>query len=334
MSANLSSQLMKLINGFQVSQAICVAATLGVPDLLRHGPRRSDELASAANVHAVALYRLLRALAAVGVLEEHKDRYFALTALGDLLRSDVPSSKNAWARLMGQSNYWMAWQDLLGSVHTGETAFQRVHGMSVWDYRAQHSREAETFDRAMGTITEEIADAVLQVLEFNEFRTVVDVGGGEGAFLAKLLCAYPNLRGIVFDQPHVIAKAVPHINGTAGTRCEMVGGDFFKAVPAGADVYFLKWILHDWEDENAIAILCSCRRAMAASSRLILVEYLVAPPNEGADGKFMDLNMMVITGGLERTREDYARLLSASGFNLVETRDTAIHIGVLVAQPG
>jgi hypothetical protein len=300
---------------------------------LRHGPKRSDELASGANVHAVTLYRLLRALAAVGVLEERKDRYFALTALGDLLRSDVPSSKNAWARLMGQSNYWMAWQDLLGSVHTGETAFQRVHGTSVWDYRAQHSCEAGTFDRAMGTVTEEIADAVLQVLDFSEFGTIVDVGGGEGAFLAKLLCAYPNLRGIVFDQPHVIAKAVPHINGNAGTRCEMVGGDFFQAVPAGADVYFLKWILHDWEDDHAIAILRSCRRAMAASSKLILVEYLVAPPNEGADGKFIDLNMMVITGGLERTREEYARLLAESDFELVDMRDTAMHVGVLVAQP-
>lgn len=334
MSDNLSSQLMKLVNGFQVSQAICVAATLGIPDLLRHGPRRSDELAVAANVHAITLYRLLRALAAVGVLEEHKDRHFALTALGDLLRSDVPSSKNAWARLMGQSNYWMAWQDLLGSVRTGKTAFQRVHGMSVWDYRAQHSREAETFDRAMGTVTDEIADAVLQVLDFSEFGTIVDVGGGEGAFLAKLLSAYSNLRGIVFDQPHVIAKAAPHMSGAAGARCEMVGGDFFKAVPAGADVYLLKWILHDWEDDSAIAILRSCRRAMAASSKLILVEYLLAPPNEGADGKFMDLNMMVITGGLERTREEYARLLGEGDFKLVETRGTSLQVGVLVAQPG
>jgi O-methyltransferase domain/Dimerisation domain len=332
MSSDTASHLMKLINGFQVSQAISVAATLGIPDLLRHGPQSCNELAVAAGAHPASLYRLLRALAAGGVLEELDGRQFVLTALGQPLRTDVPSSRNAWARLMGQSNYWEAWCGLLGSVQTGETAFNRVHGTSVWTYRANHPSDAATFDRAMGTITEQIAEAVLAVLDFGEYRTVADIGGGEGAFLAKILGAYPSMRGILFDQPHVATKARQHLSALA-QRCEVIGGDFFSAVPTGADAYLLKWILHDWDDERAAALLRSCRRAMPSTSSLIVVEYVVAPPNQGSEGKFMDLNMMVITGGAERTRNEFDHLFGAAGFKLVDATLTGMHATVLVARP-
>jgi hypothetical protein len=297
MASETASDLMKLINGFQVSQAISVAATLGIPDLLRHGPRRCHELADAANAQPGALYRLLRALAAVGVLEEQQDRQFALTALGQPLASEEASSRNAWARLMGQLNYWSAWSDLLGSVQTGETAFNRVHGTSVWSYRAEHPRDAATFDRA--------------ICRAQRYR----------------------LRGILFDQPHVVTKARHLACATLADRSEVIGGDFFVAVPASADAYLLKWILHDWDDERAIAILRSCRRAMSSTSRLIVVEYMVAPPNEGPEGKFMDLNMLVITGGAERTREEFDRLFEAAGFKLVDATPTTMHATVLVAMP-
>ena len=331
MSADSSTHLMKLINGFQVSQAISVAATLGIPDLLHHGPRRCDELAIEAGAQPAGLYRLLRALAAVGVVEELEGRQFVLTALGEPLRTDVPSSRNAWARLVGQSNYWEAWCGLLGSVQTGKTAFNSVHGASVWDYRANHLSDAATFDRAMGTITEQIAEAILAVLDFREFGIVADIGGGEGALLAKILQAYPNVRGILFDQPHVATKA-KHLSALTH-RCEVIGGDFFRAVPTGADAYLLKWILHDWDDESAVALLLSCHRAMSSTSRLIIVEYVVEPPNQGPEGKFMDLNMMVITGGVERTRDEFDRLLGAAGFRLVDATLTGVHATVLVAMP-
>jgi hypothetical protein len=332
MSSDTSSHLMKLINGFQVSQAISVAATLGIPDLLRHGPRPYDELAVAAGAHPASLYRLLRALAAAGVLEELDGRQFVLTGLGQPLRTDVPSSRNAWARLVGQSNYWEAWCSLLGTVQTGETAFTRVHGTSVWAYRADHPNDAATFDRAMGTITEQIAEAVLAVLDFGEFSTVADIGGGEGAFLAKILQAYPDMRGIVFDQPHVATKAQQRLSAI-GPRCEVVGGDFFKAVPVGADAYLLKWILHDWDDDRAVALLRSCRHAMSSTARLLVVEYVVAPPNQAPEGKFMDLNMMVITGGAERTLDEFDQLFGAAGFKLVDATPTGTYATVLVAMP-
>jgi hypothetical protein len=250
--------------------------------------------------------------------------------MGQLLRPGVSSSRNAWARLMGQPNYWSAWQDLLGSVRTGATAFDRVHGRSVWSYRAQHPNDAVVFDRAMATVTHEVAEAIVPLLKLQACQTVVDVGGGEGAFLAGVLEAYPGVRGIVFDQPHVLARAsaAPSVR----QRCEFVGGNFFEAVPAGADVYILKWILHDWNDERAAALLNSCRRAMPAASKLIIIEHLIAPPNEGSEGKFMDLNMMVITGGVERTHDEFARLLEASRFKLLAIHDAG-NLAALVAEP-
>jgi SAM-dependent methyltransferase len=330
MSTSPSAELSKLINGFRVTQAISVAATLGVPDLLRDGARPVSEIAGLVNAHPGALYRLLRALAAVGVLLERSDRSFELTPMGQLLRPDVSSSKNAWARLMGQPNYWAAWQDLLGTVRTGATAFNRVHGRSVWSYRAQHPSDAVVFDRAMATVTHEVAEAIVPLLKLQACQTVVDVGGGEGAFLARVLEAYPDVRGIVFDQPDVIARAsaAPSIR----QRCEFVGGDFFEAVPDGADLYLLKWILHDWNDERAAALLNSCRRAMPPGSKLIIIEHLIAPPNEGSESKFMDLNMMVITGGVERTRDEFARLLDGSGFELVAAREVG-NLAALVVEP-
>ena len=180
MSPDLSAQLLTLINGFQVSQAISVAATLGIPDLLRGGPEAPHVLAAATGTHPASLHRLLRALAAIGILNEQSNGQFALTPLGEPLRSDVPSSKNAWARLVGRPSYYHAWCDLIGSVRTGETAFDMVHGMSVWEFRAGRSDEAAIFDRAMATITDQIAEAVLAVSDFGRFSTVVDVGGGEG----------------------------------------------------------------------------------------------------------------------------------------------------------
>jgi hypothetical protein len=334
MSFELSSHLMKLITGFQVSQAISVAATLGIPDLLGSGPQRCDDLAIATRAQPNALYRLLRALASVGVLEERDDRQFALSPMGHLLRSDVVSSRGAFACLIGQSNYWSAWGDLLDCVRSGQTAFDKVHGTSVWAYRAEHPDIAATFDRAMGTTTEGIAAAVLAVLDLGQYNTIVDVGGGEGAFLTRLLGTYPTMRGVVFDQPHVVARVKQRLErGALAARCEAVGGDFFEAVPANADAYLLKWILHDWDDQKAVDILRSCRRAMKAGSRLIVVEYVIASSNEGSEAKFMDLNMMVITGGIERTRDEFDRLFAAASFKLVDLVVTKMHAAVLVAEP-
>jgi hypothetical protein len=316
--------LRRLVDGYQVSQAIHVAATLGIADLLYDGPRSSDELAAATGAHPRSLYRLLRALASVGVLDEAQDRRFALTPLGDCLRSDAPESVGGWAAFIGQPYYWNAWAHLLHSVRTGENAFRHLYDVDVWDYRAEHPELSAAFDRAMTSNSRMRTQAILAAFDFGRFASVVDVGGGHGALLSAILLKHSSVRGVLFDQPHVVAGAEAELK-TAGVadRCRIVGGSFFEAVPEGGGAYLLRDVLHDWEDDEATAILRSCRRAMTGDDTLLVIEREVLPPNSGVVGKFSDLNMLVSPGGQERTTAEFANLLTAAGFRLLGARPTA-----------
>src|SRR5262245_41290702 len=297
--------LMQLINGYQVSQAIHVAATLGIADLLRGGSRSSEELAEATQTDPRTLYRVLRALATVGVFREDDGQRFALTPMGECLCSDAGESAGPWAAFVGRPYYWNAWGELLHSVRTGENAFRHLHGTDVWRYRAAHAEEGVIFDRALTAISHGVGKAVAERCDFRAARCLIDVGGGQGAFLARILASHPEARGILFDQPHVVARAEGVLREAGVTdRCEVVGGDFFQSVPRGGDVYLMKAVLHDWYDPEATDILRVCRRAMDGSARLMVVEAVIAPPNEGRVAKFADLNMLVVPGGQERTREE------------------------------
>ncbi|MGB8273875.1 MAG: methyltransferase, partial [Alphaproteobacteria bacterium] len=318
------SQLMRLVNGFQVSQAIHVAATLGIADLLANGPRASDDLAAKTKTDPGALYRLLRALAAAGVFREESGKRFALAPLGACLRSDAPVPVAPWAALVGRPNYWQAWGSLLHSVRTGENAFRHVHGASTWEYRALHPEEGRMFDAAMTGLSRQVSKAVVEAYDFGSFGRVVDVGGGRGVILAAILAANPAVRGVLFDQPHVMADAGPVLRDAGvADRCDVQGGNFFTSVPAGGDCYILKAILHDWNDAEATQILRVCRAAMPADGKLLLVEQVIAPPNEGLIGKMSDLNMLVAPNGRERTADEFADLLALAGFRLTSVVPTA-----------
>jgi hypothetical protein len=319
--------LWRMTNGFQVSQAIHVVATLGIADLLKDGPRSADELAEATGTHASALYRILRALASVGVFAEQSDGRFGLTPLAEHLRTDVPGSLRSWAMLIGRPYYFTTWGHLLHSVKTGEPAFPHVYGMPAWEYRASHPEESALFDGAMTGLSLAEAEAVVRSYDFSGIGVLVDVGGGKGALLAAILAANPALSGILFDQPHVVADAKDLLERAGvADRCEVVDGDFFKAVPGGADAYLLKSIIHDWDDASAIEILRRCRAAMADSARLLLVERGIRPANEPDPAKFIDLMILVMLGGRERTAEEYERLYTEAGFKLTNT----IHTGSLL----
>jgi O-methyltransferase/methyltransferase family protein len=303
-------ELRRLVNGYQVTQAIHVAVTVGIPDLLAHGARGSDELAAATESHAPTLYRLLRALASVGILHEDDERRFTLTPLGQGFRSDAEPSLAAWTRFVGRPYHWASWGHLLHGVCTGENAFEHLHGESVWEYRAKHPEESIIFDAAMTALTRLSNEALVHAYDFGRFGVVVDVGGGHGALLAAILDANPRVRGVLFDQPHVVAGA------EVGERCDVVAGSFFDAVPEGCDAYMLKSIIHDWEDAEAVAILRVCRRAMRPGATLLVIERELGGPNELPQAKFSDLNMLVATGGRERSKEEYAALFAAAGFDL------------------
>ena len=319
-----AAELRRLVNSYQLSQAIHVAAVLGIADLLADGPRSSDELAAATETDRRALYRLLRALAAFGLLHEGEQRRFSLTELGDPLRTDAPESVAGWAAFVGRRNVRDAWSSLLESIRTGENSFKLAHGISVWEYRAQHREEGEIFDRAMASSTQVVTRSLIEAYDFGRFGTIVDVGGGNGSLLRALLAEYPSLNGVLFDQEHVVEGV------DLGERGQVVAGSFFESVPAGGDAYLLKWIIHDWEDEEALAILRNVRRNPGA---LLVVERIVDPPNEGPETKLGDLNMLVGPGGQERTREEFEALFEAAGYELVGDTSTDSGMHVLEGAP-
>src|SRR5947209_8495657 len=283
--------LLRMINGYQVSQALHVAAMLGIADLLQAGPKGVEELAKATRTHAPTLSRLLAALASVDVLAENDGR-FGLTPLGECLSTDSADSVRAWAMNIGLQFHWTSWGYLLDSVRTGEPAFPQLYGTTVWEYRSGRPEENAIFNAAMTALSAGVGDAVVRSYDFSGTGVLVDVGGGEGALLAAILAANPSLRGILFDQSHVVASAAALLERAGvAERCQIVAGSFFESAPAGADAYLLKSIVHDWDDETAITILRRCRMAIADTGKLLVVERVIRPANEPDPATFSDLNM-------------------------------------------
>lgn len=328
-------RLMELINGFRTTQAIYVAVTLGVPDLLRNGAVACDQLAVLTGSNPRALYRLLRALAAIGIMHESEDRSFALAPLGASLVSDAQHSRSAWTKFAAGPPLWAAWGQLLHSVRTGETGFRRVHGRDVWSFRADNTRDSALFDLAMRENTRGVVRELLLAYDFTRSGHIVDVGGGNGTLIAGLLAACPQATGTILDLGHVISGA-GEVLEQAGVRqrCKVLAGSFFNSVPAGGDIYVMKNILHDWDDPEAHIILRNCHQAMRAGARLLAVERILAQPNEGAECKFSDLNMLVNAGGRERTSGEFAALLDGAGFELRKMISLPSSRFIIEATPG
>jgi len=327
--------LYRLATAHYQSQAVYVAAKLGIADHLADGPQTHDALAKATGTQAPSLRRVLRLLAAAGVLNEREDGRFELTAVGSFLKSG-PGSFRAAAQLFAGPMIWKSWGDLLTTVRTGETAMPRVFGTGSFEYFEQHPEEGAVFDEAMGAFTAMTAIAVAAAYDFSSMRKVVDVGGSQGALLAGILRANPKLRGVVFDLPRLAdgARRAIAASGVAD-RLEFAGGDFFEAVPPDADAYLLKHVIHDWDDAKATRILRTCRAAMGPETKLLIVEGVyparidASPLSEGAARN--DVNMMVCTGGRQRSEAEFRELYAAAGLRLsriVETGPAAVIEGV------
>jgi hypothetical protein len=333
-----------MITGYWHSQAIYAAAKFGIADLLAAGACSVDDLAQQTSTDPDALYRLLRALASVGIFSEGPPRQFSLTSLAEPLQSNVPGSKRALA-LMACDEQFQAWSEIVYSIQTGKKAFDKVFGQPVFDYLAKNQEKAQVFDAAMVGIHGRESNAVLKVYDFSAISTVVDIGGGNGSQLISLLQAHPSTRGVLFDLPHVIERAKPVV-AAAGLddRCELVAGSFFDddafsdlRLPLGAGrgegvvAFFMRHIIHDWEDEKSLTILRNCHRAMPADGRLLVVESVIPPGNEPFAGKFLDLVMLLIPGGKERTENEYRTLFAQAGFNLSKIVPTGTEVSVIEA---
>jgi SAM-dependent methyltransferase len=330
-------QLYQMAIGHYVSRALDLAARLGVADLLAAGPRPVAELAAKTQTDAAALRRVLRLLVSVGVFSEPERETFGLTPVGELLRGDVPGSARASVMLFAGVAIQDSWKELEYCVRTGQPAF-RKHSPDADPFSGMSEEDTRVFDAAMATFAPATAAAMAAAYDFAQFGTVMDVGGGNGAILIGLLTANPGLRGIVFDRAGAAERAREKLAaaGLSG-RCEVAAGDFFRAVPEGADAYLLKHVIHDWNDAQAAAILRNVRRAMQPGARLLIAEG-VYPPNidgslESRGAAANDVNMLVATGGRQRSEEEFRSLYRAAGFELTKIVPTAARLALIEGAP-
>ncbi len=321
-----------LMEGMYVSQSLYCAAELAIADLVDGDGLTAQQLAERTGTHAPSLNRVLRALASVGVFEQDANGRFRQTPLSATLKTG-PCSLRALALSMGAPFHWRAWSGFLHSVRTGGDGWHNAYGVSVFEYFARNPEHAALFNAAMTSFSASEAEAVAASYDFTGIQTLADVGGGHGLLLATVLKANPGMRGILFDLPHVVEGAAPILE-IAGVleRCEIMAGDMFHYVPGGADAYLLKHILHDWQDEQALAILQNCRRAMAPASRLLVIEEALPDGNAPSPGKLLDMQMLLI-GGKERTAAEYQDLFRVARVELSKMLPTRAALHVMEAVP-
>jgi hypothetical protein len=329
MQPSASEQIARLLTGNWMTQALYVVAKLGIPDLVKDGPRSADELAQATSTHGPSLYRLLRALASIGVFVESAGQRFGLTPLAECLRSDVPGSQRALAIMNGEE-FYQAWGDLLYSVQTGKPAFEEILEMPLFDFLARNAHKGHVFDEAMVSVHGRETAAMLDAYNFSGISVLADIGGGNGSLLQAVLTRHRSLRGILYDLAHVVERARHSVQAAGlAERCQVIGGNFFQSVPAGADAYLLRHIIHDWDDAKATTILKNVHQAMGKGGKLLLIEGVIPPGNDPSFTKLLDLTMLVIPGGKERTEPEYQDLFARAGFQLTRIVPTPTEISVI-----
>jgi len=325
--------LRQMLTGSWISQSIYVIAKIGVADSLVNGPQSSEQLAASFHVDANALYRVMRTLTSYGLFEEDDKHRFGLTALGKLLQTGVPGSMRSVAIWNGELSY-KAWGAVLQTIETGKPALGPVLGMKLFEYLRQDPESGRIFDEAMTGLSMQVSQAVVAAYNFSAHQKVVDIGGGQGTLIASILQAHDTVNGILFDLPSVVKNARKHLElAGLASRCEVIGGDFFEFIPQGADCYVLSSVIHDWDDEHSIRILRQCRRAMDQDTKLLLVECVVPDSTELVFSKLLDLQMLVMTGGRERTEAQFRDLLTAADFLVTNIVRTAVPECIIEARP-
>lgn len=328
------AQMLQIISNFWMSRALYITTKLGIPDLLKSGPQTAAKLAESTQTHAPSLYRLLRALASAGIFRSEPGNTFALTPLSELLVTDAPGSMR-WFVIseLGQEHY-PAWGNLMHSVKTGEIAFDNHFRMDIWKYFSKNPEDAAVFNDSMSGMTAVVNAQITSLYDFSRFNKIIDVGGGHGGLITSILKANPHAKGVLFDAEVVISGAGPKIEAASlAGRCETIAGDFFESVPEGGDLYIMKWIIHDWDDERAIRILKNCRNNVPQNGRVIVVDAVVPEGDQPDFSKFFDLNMLVMTGGKERTEREFADLFAAAGLKLVRVIPTDLPTSIVEGEP-
>ena len=322
----------QLATGYIASSALYVAVTLKIADRLADGPRAVPDLAAGAGVNEDALFRVLRSLSSLGVFEETSPRTFANNLASSTMRSGAPGSTHPMTLWMADPFHFRVYADIMHSVATGQPAAEKTVGMPVFEYFQRDRELSEVFNDAMTAFSAFVVPAALEAYDFSGIGLLVDVAGGHGQVLASILQKYPGMRGVLFDLEHVIAGAIPRLEQAGvSDRCATATGDFFKAVPEGGDAYIMKHIIHDWDDERALTILGNVKRAMKSGGRVILLESVLTPSNQPDFGKLIDLEMLVMPGGRERTADEFRALFDRAGFPTIRIVPTKSPLSVIEA---
>ncbi len=325
--------VMQLLSASYIAGAVSCLAQMGIPDLVEAGPKSAKELASQIGADPEALHRLMRATASVGVLSEGPDGKFSETPMSAVLRSNGKPSLRALAMMGGREWHGRGWSRLEYCVRTGKQALEQIYGAPIFEYFKQHPDEWQIFNDAMTSISTGDSPAVADAYSFEGIRTIVDVGGGHGLLLATILARNPQMKGTLYDEPHVIEGAKNGPLKPVMERCTLASGDMFSSVPAGADAYVMKHIIHDWPDELCIKILKSCRKGVNPGGKLLVVDDVIQPGNDFYAGKFLDLQMLIFPGGKERTEKQFHELFAAGGWKLSRVVRTATPIYIVEGIP-
>ncbi|GAC1690859.1 MAG: methyltransferase [Candidatus Dormibacteraceae bacterium] len=324
--------MLQILNSFLTVQALYVAAVLRIPDRLADGPRTADELAGDAGADRSSLYRLMRMLTGAGVFREEPDGLFVLTPLGATLKSTGPDSVRDWALFIGDPDMWNVWSHLLDSVVSGQSSFEPIHEVPLWEFLTQHPDLGDAFNRWMTRQSDQHNDALVSAYDFSAFKSVADVGGGQGSTLAAILRSQPSLRGILIDLPSVVADTTPLSEAGVLDRCRVIGGDILQGVPDGAEVYLIKRVLMDWGDTEAKTILRHCANALPDGGKVLVVEMLMPTGNDPSPGKPFDILMLVNQpGGRIRTEVEFRELFRAAGLRLNRIVPTGVPHSVIEA---
>jgi hypothetical protein len=325
--------IFQLMNGAYVAGTIACLAELGIPDLVEDGPKTAAELAAQIGADPQALYRLMRATASVGVLSEDPNGKFSQTPMSSVLRSDANPSLRAWAAMNGREWHARGWGNLAYCVRTGKQALDKIYGQPIFEYFTQHSEEASIFNQAMTDLSALDGPAVAEAYSFEGIHSIVDVAGGHGSLLAEVLKRNPQLRGTLFEMPHVVEGAKNGLLKPYMDRCSCVSGDIFTEIPSGSDAYLMKHIIHDWPDDRCVQILQACRKAVNPGGKVLVVDNVIEPGNAFAPGKFLDIQMLIFPGGRERTEKEFGELFAASGWRLTRIIPTTVPESIVEGIP-
>ncbi|MGI9069982.1 MAG: methyltransferase [Bryobacteraceae bacterium] len=330
-----SAALLQLLFGKHITYSLSAIARLGIADHMSEAPVQVDELAMKTGAHSPSLYRVMRMLASLGVFEEMPEKRFSLTAVGQLLKTDAPGSLRYFAIQLGDRWATRAWGYFTDTVRTGEDGVTKAFEKNVFELFAEEPEQAETFNRSMTNLSAAMLEPIVNAYDFSSIDRLADVGGGRGMLLASVLTRYPQMRGVVYDLPEVLAGAIcePHFS-TCKERVELEEGSFFDRVPAGCDAYIMKFILHDWSDDHCRKILNLIRRELPQNGRVLVCEQVVTASPEPTLAKFIDIDMLALTiGGKERTEAEFRDLFASAGLRLVKVIQTESPLCVLEARP-